>query len=519
MTFAYIKVLAGSIFRDIEGFNKALIAKQTWRIQTNLDSLIARFLSILDAELGKHPSYLWKSLLWGRELICKGLRYRIGNGKDTYMFKDPWIPKEFTFKPICIDRDMFETKVADYISPSGGWDIEKLNTAVINFDINTIRGIPINTNLNDKLICHFDKTGKYTVKSGYKLYMKIKINGVSSSSSPLNRVWNNLWKLKIPAKIKHFCWRALKDSIPNSVNLNHRGINVSVQCPICNSQLENIDHCLFDCPRAREIWKLTYNNVFLEEGFHGCFIDRWVKIDACSSQKDLSLAAVTYWTIWTDINKFVHGESIPPSQVRSNWIKEYLDSFWKANANDPRSKFVGSKTIASSSRNVYGLLPSDGFWLLNTDAACSSLRQDSGLGALIRDKNGKIVAASSNFLDYYMDPLMAELKAILEGLSLALSMGCLNIKVVTDCQMASNFITKKAAVWSEVEALVEEIWSLMGQFHNIDFHYIPRLCNVSGDSLAKYACDLRDSMCWVDHFPSWLCNLVFDDLLSFAQVA
>lgn len=68
------------------------------------------------------------------------------------MFKDPWIPKESTFKPICINNDLIESKVAEFITYSGDWDLEKLNRTVIHFDVNTIRSIPINTRLNDKLI-------------------------------------------------------------------------------------------------------------------------------------------------------------------------------------------------------------------------------------------------------------------------------------------------------------------------------------------------------------------------------
>lgn len=521
------KSLGGLNFRDIEGFNKALIAKQVWRILTNPDSLVAKFLkslyfkdsNILNADIGKHPSYLWKSLMWGRELICKGLRYRIGNGVDTYMFRDPWIPKELTFKPICIDNNMLDSKVADFITPSGGWDIDKLSTSVINFDIDTIRAIPINTRLKDRLIWHSDKTGKYTVKSGYKLFMNIKIDGISASSTPLTRIWNNLWKLNIPTKIKHFCWRALKESIPNNANLNFRGVRVPTQCPICNYHIENSDHRLFDCPRAREIWKLTYNSIYLDEDFHGCFIDRWMKIDAQSSQEELCLVAVTCWAIWSDRNKVVHGESIPPPQIKSRWIKEYLEAYLHANGRGARAKKPEIKSKMYSSQSECWSPPPDGFWMLNSDASCSSSTPATGLGILIRDKNGKIKAASSIHLEFNLSPLLAELKAVVEGMHLASSLGCSNLIVASDCQMAINFINKKSTSWCEVEAVVENIWSLKGAFNSIDFIFVPRKCNESADCVAKYACVMNVSECWVDNFPSWMCNLVINDLLSPAHVA
>ena len=43
---------------------------------------------ILNATLKKKLSYAWKSILYGKELIVKGTRYIIGNGKSTKMWTD-----------------------------------------------------------------------------------------------------------------------------------------------------------------------------------------------------------------------------------------------------------------------------------------------------------------------------------------------------------------------------------------------------------------------------------------------
>lgn len=81
----------------------------------------------------------------GRDLLVKRLRYRVGNGESISVLKDTWIPKAIMFKPICINRDMFDMKVVDLITPSGGWDLENLNKVVMKSDIaDIIRSIPIN---------------------------------------------------------------------------------------------------------------------------------------------------------------------------------------------------------------------------------------------------------------------------------------------------------------------------------------------------------------------------------------
>lgn len=94
------KCLGGLGFRNLISFNKALLAKQVWRIVVNPHSLVARVLKaryfkhqdIMEAQLDANPSYIWRSILWSRNLIHKGLMWRVGNGEIIQTFKDRWIP-------------------------------------------------------------------------------------------------------------------------------------------------------------------------------------------------------------------------------------------------------------------------------------------------------------------------------------------------------------------------------------------------------------------------------------------
>lgn len=82
------KIRGGLGFKDLSCFNQVLVAKQGWRIMQAPDSLVARILkaryfkhsTFMEAGLGSKPSYIWRSILWGREVLSKGYRWRIGNG-------------------------------------------------------------------------------------------------------------------------------------------------------------------------------------------------------------------------------------------------------------------------------------------------------------------------------------------------------------------------------------------------------------------------------------------------------
>lgn len=75
-------------FRDFTQFNKALLAKQVWKIVEKPDSLVARFLKaryfkhmdIMDAPIGNNPSFIWRSMMWSKEVLNYGIIWKVGDG-------------------------------------------------------------------------------------------------------------------------------------------------------------------------------------------------------------------------------------------------------------------------------------------------------------------------------------------------------------------------------------------------------------------------------------------------------
>lgn len=75
------KYLGGLGLRNFHLFNQALLAKNGWKLLHDFDELWAKVLrakyfpssTFMDAPKASQPSYLWSSLLWGRELLRIGL--------------------------------------------------------------------------------------------------------------------------------------------------------------------------------------------------------------------------------------------------------------------------------------------------------------------------------------------------------------------------------------------------------------------------------------------------------------
>lgn len=136
----------GMRLRDIGISNQALLAKHTWRILHNPHSLLARTLkekyfpkeNFMKAKLGSRPSYIWRGILWGRELAMKGGRWRIEDGGTINIFEDNWIPREKTFKPLSLSRPLTDYRVKRFLSGSQNWNINSLTDLFVQEDVQEI---------------------------------------------------------------------------------------------------------------------------------------------------------------------------------------------------------------------------------------------------------------------------------------------------------------------------------------------------------------------------------------------
>lgn len=209
----------------------------------------------LHASLGSNTSFVWRSILWGRQGIKVGIRWRIGNGQSILMYKDNWLPRPNTFKPMSPPRMLIHTVVADLIKARNQWDEDKLNQHFIQEDLEVI----LNTSLlrekaKDEVMWHYDKRGEYSVKGGYQLALKLKYPEASSSSGNNPRHRNTLWSLEIPEKVKIFMWRAIKNLLPSAKNLWKRKVLQESICQRCNRNVESINHTLLDSKATKKIW-------------------------------------------------------------------------------------------------------------------------------------------------------------------------------------------------------------------------------------------------------------------------
>ncbi|XP_071699348.1 uncharacterized protein [Rutidosis leptorrhynchoides] len=118
--------------------------------------------------------------------------------------------------------------------------------------VDLLAGYTSDSNNTDVWRWTLASNGRFTVK---KLSVLIDEHILGSHFSSQETLRNNL----VPKKLEIFAWRVRKKRIPVRTELDKRGIHLhSVRCPLCDDDVESVDHSLIFCTHAIEVWNRVF---------------------------------------------------------------------------------------------------------------------------------------------------------------------------------------------------------------------------------------------------------------------
>lgn len=144
------KMVGGMEFRDLAMFNDSLLAKQAWQLCTIkplfYNVFKARFFpntTIMEASDTRMGSYAWKNILIGRDIIQRGLRWRVGNGEKINIWQHRWLPRKHPPQlPICPIDDFEHSWVSCLIDPNTRrWQTDIVDGLFVEADAEMIKKI------------------------------------------------------------------------------------------------------------------------------------------------------------------------------------------------------------------------------------------------------------------------------------------------------------------------------------------------------------------------------------------
>ncbi|GKC26786.1 putative RNA-directed DNA polymerase [Tanacetum coccineum] len=224
---------------------------------------------------------------------------KVGCGINTSFWKDSWFSPGLRLMDIftrlfALDTDKDCSVCLD--------DISSLNSLLGNFKLKPCE--------LDKWSWDGDASGKFRVCSLSK-----KIDDIMLHDSTIGE--HHIWNSWIPRKVNVCTWRASIDRLPTRSNPVNRGVALpSVQCCLCNREIEAVEHCIIRCSRVVPIWRNIWSwwgipspSVF--PSFSNQDIVKGnVKTSGCHlTNKVLNgVLLCSIWSIWKRRNKVSHAD-------------------------------------------------------------------------------------------------------------------------------------------------------------------------------------------------------------------
>ncbi|KAL0298735.1 UNVERIFIED_CONTAM: hypothetical protein Sradi_6533300 [Sesamum radiatum] len=160
-------------------------------------------------------SSLSSATLWGtletRPVVVGGSCWQNGSGRGIHIWSDRLLPRPDTFKVLTAPHTLsMDGTVAELFEDGdNGWNVELMSSIFIQEDVDCILSISLPADRGrDVLKWHYEKNGRFPVRSAYQIALWQAVNGDQGYSlrSSGNR-WRFISKARDPPTVQLFGWR------------------------------------------------------------------------------------------------------------------------------------------------------------------------------------------------------------------------------------------------------------------------------------------------------------------------
>lgn len=496
-----------------------LLAKQAWWLLHNKTSLFYKvfkahffpnssLIEVADSRLG---SYAWKSILRGRDIIQRGAICRVGSGEKINIWQQHWLPRKHPPRQPSCPIESFENHIVDsLIDPiTRKWNEELIDGLFVEEDPELIKRIPLSQIAKeDSLYWPYSTSGHYTCKSSYNFLKQESKMQDSPQAPPIHdkQVWKEIWQLKVPPKIKNFLWRACRNALPTKQALMKRKITANSICERCKSAVEEAEHALWSCLELEVVWADREVWCFRSEvGFSDVKeLVSWLIAEG----KPLELFAYTAWMVWNQRNKARLNLQVIPLHQVADQAKELLAQY-RVKLQVPKVQLMNSGSRGSRWR-----CPQVGLVKINFDGAICSEANMSGIGVVIRDDKGAVLASCSEKIPRACKADEIEALAAMKPLSFAFELGFWSAILDGDSLGLIQALKSEEQSLAPTGLLIEDVKMFANNYVRLLYSHIKRNGNRVAHSLAKNVLHIPNFQVWMEDVSSHIVSILQLDVVD-----
>lgn len=475
--------------RSTKEVNLAFMAKLGWKLLNNEDCMWVEILKAKYAhgrkgmnifEPKRISSNAWRGIVSALPTIREGIRFNVGNGRTTRFWSDAWVQERPLSCYLTGDvQDIVKNKmVRDYWRETGGWDWNELPNLpesvkecmeLISFE---------EEELKDELTWQCEASGMFSMKSAYSI-------NAGNETNLQEPVWSNLWRIKVPNKMKFFVWTALHDKIMGNAERKRRKLTTNGECGTCHGKEESMAHILRDCSYAEEVWTALVGR------------DRWRKWSQTNprqwliqniTEKNQSTTqhewprtfVITSWWIWRWRNDRVFNTVSMETHRKIAWIHEAEKEVNRAFS---REASMRSSPITEKLIKVCWKPSTTQRHTLNVDGSVKAAMRTASFGGILRSADG---VWKGGFIGRSDDtePIITELRAIVNAMKWVVEKGIRDVEIQSDASEAVRWIKERVTLRGVARELIHEAICWCAKDRSISLRAIYREQNRSADALA-----------------------------------
>ncbi|KAK8670994.1 hypothetical protein V6N13_037606 [Hibiscus sabdariffa] len=273
------------------------------------------------------------------------------------------------------------TWVSDLLQhDSNAWNAELISSSFTTEEANQILAIPLSQfGPADCLVWSGEPSGHYSIRSDYRLLL-----GHSTLEHSNHHLYQSLWSVASPSKIKLQVWKFIKNFTPTKCNLFNRRIANDPFCPLCTTSPEDNLHVARDCVLAYSVWsQLGYSwpNFYIHSHFKEWLYWVFQHIPKLGHLEVL----ITIRALWLARNKKVHDGIIQTTEDLITFIRSYCKEveFLSPHLQAPAGDFVACWSP-----------PAANFVKINFDTCLKSSDNFSWPGIAIWNQMGAVMGAN-----------------------------------------------------------------------------------------------------------------------------
>ncbi|XP_044481548.1 uncharacterized protein LOC123208252 [Mangifera indica] len=303
--------------------------KHVWRLLTDHSSIwsswvrqiLLRGRSFWHIRVPSGVSWAWRKILMSRDW-CRGLFVScIGNGRDTSLWLDYWLPQGrlcdlFSFRVLSATGLTWDAKVSDIIR-DGLWAFP-YSCSELQQVWDSIRFFP-RIPFSDHVVWRGHPSGRFSIDSAWDFIRPRR---------DVNSTHHLLWFSGHIPRHSFILWLATLGRLRTMDRLQHFGIVHSTACVLCGSAIETHDHLFFSCHFSTYVWReIKARTLQTWPSFSWASLVHWASLHLRQRKhfghliSRLSLSATVYF-LWYERNNRVFHQA---SRHRREVVRDICD--------------------------------------------------------------------------------------------------------------------------------------------------------------------------------------------------